>query len=304
MNFIVTGGAGFIGRHLVESLRSLGNVTVIDSGEVGKLDQLPEGVDLVESDIVDFSVAEWGDLLQGVDCLFHLAATKHNTPGVSSDKLFETNVNATWRMAQAAGLAKVRRFVFASSLYAYGNLGRKPMSESNIPKPNTLYGSSKLMGEGILRTSFQMFGLKYSALRLFFIYGPGQYAEGGYKSVIVTNFERMLQGEPPTINGDGTQALDYVFVDDAVRAFVAASQSSESELLLNISSGQAVSIHNLTSAMQKAVGSHFAPSYLPPDWTAGTVRYGSPDLAVEKLGWKSQTSLQDGLEQTWRSFNQ
>ena len=303
MKALVTGGAGFIGRALVSSLLEKDcEVIVIDSGDTSDLNAVPSSAELVERDIGKIGELEWTRLMGGVERVFHLAARKYNTPGVTPSQLLETNVNATWKIAEAAASARVERFVFTSSLYAYGALGPEAMRESDVPAPTTLYGASKLMGEHILRTLSTSSNLKWSCARLFFIYGPGQHAEGGYKSVIVTNFDRLREGLAPTICGDGCQALDYVYLSDAVSALEALSDAETEALTINVASGQPQTINALTKLMQQTAGTDLAPLQIEADWTAGTERFGDPGVAADRLGWSVSVEPADGLQRTWESL--
>ena len=303
MRAFITGGAGFIGRHLTRRLLDDGHeVSIVDSGFTGRLDDVDPRAHLHRHDIAELSDVDWGGLLAGHEVVFHLAARKYNTPGVTADQIVDTNVRATWALAHAAADAGVRRVVFTSSLYAYGSLGPDAMRETDVPAPRTLYGASKVMGEHILRTVAVSTSLEWAVARLFFIYGPGQYADGGYKSVIVTNFERLRQQLPPTITGDGLQALDYVYVEDAVEALWRLSAEPASGSVVNVASGRARTIQELTAAMQRVAGSDVEPASLPPDWTAGTVRCGDPEAAHRLLGWTAGTTLEEGLDRTWNDL--
>ncbi len=303
MHVLITGGAGFIGRRLVGFLSDLGHrVVVVDAGFTGRLGELPPDCSLVERDIAELTDSEWDGLLEGCDLVFHLAARKYRTPGVTADQLLATNVGATWRLASAAARARVQRLVFTSSLYAYGSVGPDPMNEKDVPLPRTLYGASKLMGEHVLRTVGLEDGLAWNCARLFFVYGPGQHAEGGYKSVIVTNFERLAAGLSPTICGDGEQMLDYVFVDDAIEALWMLATGDASEQVVNVASGQSRTINHLTAEMIAVTGMELASEHVPADWTAGTVRAGDPAHCRSVIGWDATTSLATGLTKTWNSL--
>jgi len=303
MKAVVTGGAGFIGRALVESLLDSGfDVLVVDSGDTGQLGEVPPSAELVERDIGGIEVTEWLDLMSGAEFVFHLAARKYNTPGVTPTEILDTNVAATWKIAEAAATARVKRLVFTSSLYAYGGLGPDAMQESQVPLPTTLYGASKLMGEHMLRTLGKTSGLSWGCARLFFIYGPGQHAEGGYKSVIVSNFGRLNEGLAPIIRGDGQQSLDYVYVSDAIAGLMALANAELNGITVNISSGVPSTIESLTGLMQQTAGTSLPPEYVDADWTQGTRRFGDPALAANQLSWSAAVPLEAGLAQTWSSL--
>lgn len=296
---VVTGGAGFVGRHLVQDLLESGHkVTVIDSGETGRIDLLPSECNVVEADIANLSTPEWRELLHDVDFVYHLAARKYNTPGVTSEGLIAANATATLRLAQAAAEVEVKKLVYSSTLYAYGSLGPEIMAETALPAPKTVYGASKLFGEYALQNKDFMKPLNWAVARFFFVYGPGQFAEGGYKSVIVSNFERISQDIAPQINGDGQQQLDYVYVGDVVRALRLLAQS-EVNTMVNLGNGIGYSISEVTDLMIKVTGTKLEPVFADADWTAGTKRVSTITKAEQVLGWKPLVSLEEGLALTW-----
>lgn len=299
---VVTGAAGFIGGRLCHRLQSAGaDVSGIDSLVTGDWARAPEAMERMTLDLRDPDVAGWHDLLRDADTVFHLAAAKYNSPGSTPEVVLETNVVATDRLIRGAAAAGVRRLVFTSSLYAYGSLGPDPMSEGDLPTPTTHYGVSKLAGEHLLRVAARDTTVEWAVARLFFVYGPGQYAGGGYKSVIVTNFERLLRGEPPVVNGDGRQRLDYVYLDDAVEALLALADTP-SGTLVNVCSGHAPSVAELTETMLDVAGSPLRPVPGPADWTAGSVRVGDPGMARRLFGWQATTPLRAGLQLVWDSI--
>jgi UDP-glucose 4-epimerase len=209
------------------------------------------------------------------------------------------NISATRRLFEAAARVETPKVVFASSLYAYGSMGPEPMHEHDLPAPTTVYGMSKLAGEHLLRVAHDDRRLAWSVARLFFIYGPRQYAEGGYKSVIVSNFERLSRGEAPTVYGDGEQALDYVYIDDAIAALIALAAPEHDGKTINVASGHGTTVNALTAAMLAASGSGLAPKSCPPDWTAGSRRVGDSTAAARELGWKADTPIEVGLQRCW-----
>ena len=301
MRALVTGGAGFIGRHLVDDLiEDNFEVIVLDSGHTGKLDKVNKKAELVKIEIDSCGIKEYKDLLVGVDQVFHLAAQKHNTKNLTPEKVISTNILSTYNLAIASAESKVKRLVFTSSLYAYGSLGPEIMRESDIPAPATLYGASKLMGENILRFAEKQHGLSWNVARLFFIYGPDQFAGSGYKSVIIKNFERMRDGLSAEINGDGKQSLDYVYVKDAVATLRLLANSEIENSVFNVSSGNKISIIDLIDKMETASGVKIDKIYQPSDWTSNSHRFGDNTLIAKQLGWKPKTSIEEGLSETWK----
>jgi UDP-glucose 4-epimerase len=240
-------------------------------------------------------------VLRGADGLFHLAAEKHNQSKDSPVAVLRANVEGTQSLYASAVEARVTRVVFTSSLYAYGRMHAPPMQEDEVPAPSTVYGISKLAGEHLLRHFCNSGKLTGRALRYFFIYGPRQWAGMGYKSVIIKNAERLVVGQAPLVIGDGAQALDYVYVDDAVEATIAALLVPAPRELetLNIASGRAVPVRELLETLCAVAGKPYQPTHDAPDWTAGTSRAGDPRRAETSLGWRAQTSLTDGLRRTW-----
>jgi nucleoside-diphosphate-sugar epimerase len=274
-------------------------VVGIDNERAGDWARLKTPCEQHRRDLTEMTVDDLSAVCDGADALFHLAAEKYNASRSTPERLLDVNVAATDRLFRAAGRTGVGKVVFTSSLYAYGSLGPRPMHEDDVPRPGTRYGASKVAGEHLLRVVSRDHDLPSTIVRLFFVYGPRQHAGGGYKSVIVSNFERILRGERPTVYGDGEQALDYVYVDDAVDALVACADHRVDGELLNVASGHAVSVNELTALMLEVSGSRLQPLGAPADWTAGTCRFGDPQRIAQRLGWKPQVGLEDGLRRVW-----
>ena len=301
----VTGAAGFIGSHLVDSLLVHGarEVIAIDSLAFGAWTNILAASDrrvcLIETDFARLSGSELVKMLDGVDVLLHFAAEKHNNAIDTPDRVIDVNIAGTHRLYEAAGQAGVGGVIFASSLYAYGRMSGGPMIEHEAAMAQTVYGVSKLAGEGLLRQSALKHGFRHKSLRFFFVYGPRQFAGTGYPSVIVRNLNRILAQEPPVIFGDGLQVLDYVFVRDVVEAVFAALACHSNDDVINVGSGHGVSVVDLTKAMLSVSGSSLSPALAPPDATAGSCRIADVSRAQRQLGWRARTPLYDGLRQVW-----
>lgn len=294
---IVTGGAGFIGAQLCSRLlkEGFGEVLAIDNLRSGDWSRSVPGVIRFERDICEISVKEWEDLFRDSPYVFHLAAEKYNSSRSTPEQLLATNIDATERLIRSAATANVEKIFFSSSLYAYGSMGPKIMVEDDQPRGLTLYGSSKLFGEHLLETYGRTLGLKWSCARLFFIYGPHQFAEGGYKSVILSNFERIRSEQPPTIRGDGQQRLDYVYIEDCIDAILTIALSPRCSEVVNISTGTGHSINELTNLMTDIADSQLKETLIEADWTHGSVRVGSTEKMKKIYGWEATTSIQQGL---------
>ena len=298
---VVTGGAGFIGAHLISALcdRWDADVVAIDNERSGDWRRVTAPCARVTEDLASLSSTRYEEICDEADLVFHLAAEKYNSSKSTPERVIDVNVSATERLFTAAARVGVPKVVFTSSLYAYGSMGPEPMSERQLPAPTTVYGMSKIAGEHLLRVARRDHGLAWSVARLFFVYGPRQFAEGGYKSVILSNFERLRVGDRPTIYGDGTQALDYVYIDDVVDALLRLADRQHDGQLYNIGSGEATTVNDLTQRMLAVAGSTLAPAHLDADWTAGSRRVGDVRAAADGLGWTATTELDEGLARVW-----
>ena len=294
---MVTGGAGFIGSHLVKRLQEAGAARVVVLDAFRR--PAPPGL---KADAVRFTLGQdppeaLDDPLRGIDFLFHFAAEKHRTARENPQRALQGNVIGTHDLLAAAARAGVKKVVYASSVYVYGRDRAPAMVETEVPRPDTVYGISKLAGEHLLARFGQDGGPAWVALRYFFVYGPGQ-EHGGYPSLIVRSLERLRAGEPPTIYGDGQQALDYVYVDDAVEAALVSMTSPVSGEVFNVGSGTPASVGRVVDELIRATGRAVRATHLDPDETAGSSRVANVEKIRQGLGWTARVPLREGLERT------
>ena len=286
-------------RHLLDQGAS--RILVIDSLKAGRRERLPEDtrIEFVETTLGEVSVEKLTAMFHGVAGVFHLAAEKHRPSLDSPRDLVLTNVLGTRDVIEAGRSAGIRKLIFSSSLYACGRMSGPPMVETEPPHPQTLYGTTKLAGENLVEAAHRAGAFAAVSLRYFFVYGPRQYGGAGYKSVIVANFERLRRNEPPIIHGDGEQSLDYSHVDDIARATLLAMSREVNGKVLNVGSGRALSVKELTAAMMRAAGVRFEPIFDEPDHTASSCRVANVGHAESLLGFRSHVPLDQGLRSTW-----
>jgi UDP-glucose 4-epimerase len=300
--YLVTGGAGFIGSHLCRRLLADGHaVRVIDDLSSGQRDNLADIIDEVELVVGDLrDEALLDKVLRGVDYALHHAAVASVQTSVERP-LFEQEVNAvgTLRFFEAARRAGVGRVVFAASAAAYGNNPTVPKREQMIPEPESPYAISKVMGEYYARVYSQLYGLQVVCLRYFNVFGPRQDPSSPYSGVISIFAERMLKGEAPVIFGDGGQSRDFVYVDNIVEANMHACTTPEAAgRLYNIGCERSVSILELVTALNEILGTALDPIFNPA--RQGDVRMSLADIAQARtqLGYEPIVHFAEGLQQT------
>jgi len=297
MNYAVTGGAGFIGSHLVKNLVERGNeVIVIDNLNTGKkenIEKISKKIDFFEIDIRDFSAVE--DILKNIDGVFHEAALASVQDSFRiPDEFFEVNVNGTeniFKIGKKLGI----KIVYASSSSVYGNPIRIPIKESDGKNPFNPYAKTKLEGDK-LAEKYAKNGLKVIGLRYFNVFGPRQSKE--YAGVIKLFLERIQQGLSPLINGDGLQVRDFVYVDDVVNANILAMESNIDSEFFNIGTNSAISVLDLANIIIKFSGLKLKPIHQPA--VPGDVKATQADITKAKmmLKWKPTTDLKDWLKST------
>ncbi len=296
---LVTGGAGFIGSHLVEGLLVDGHVVrVIDNLSTGSLDNLAEvkgKFELITADLGD--VASLRAAMQGVELVFHNAALGSILRS-SRDPLavHYACATATLQVLVAAQAASVRRVIYAASAGAYGNGDRVPMRESDRPHPLSPYAVAKLAGEFYCETLTKLWGLDTVRLRYFNVFGPRQSATGDYHAVVPRFVQSLLEGRSPVIYGDGLQSRDFTYVDDVVQANRLAAQAKRvAGKVYNIGCGQPTTLIQLVDQANELLGTKIKPIHTPS--LPGDVRHNQADisLAQAELGYCPCTDLKQGL---------
>jgi UDP-glucose 4-epimerase len=305
---LVTGGAGTIGSTIVDQLVAAGadEVVVLDNFVRGRRENLAgvlgaRKVRVVEGDIRDRRLVT--DLMAGIDLVFHQAAIRITQCAEEPRLALNVLVDGTYEVVEAAADAGVGKVVAASSASVYGLAEQFPTTERHHPYANdTLYGAAKTFNEGLLRSFHAMRGLDYVALRYFNVYGPRMDIYGLYTEVLIRWMERIEAGHPPLILGDGTQTMDFVFTEDIARANLLAASVDATDEVFNIGSGTETSLTELAHALLRAMGSDLPLEFGPPRGVnAVTRRLADVSRAAERLGWKAEISLDEGLRRlvTW-----
>jgi UDP-glucose 4-epimerase len=292
---VVTGGAGFIGSHLVDALVSSGRrVVAVDNLSVGRLSNLAqhrgsEAVRFVEADVVDRK--RMREVVQGADRVFHLAAMADIVPSVQNPGVyFDANVNGCFAVAEAAREAGVRKVLYAASSSCYGIPERYPTREDAAISPRYPYALTKNLGEQLLLHWAELYALPVVSLRLFNVYGPRARTSGTYGAVFGVFLAQKIAGKPLTIVGDGTQTRDFTYVADVVSAFLAAAERGRAGQIYNVGSGGTVSVNRLVELIG-AERTEFIPK-----------RPGEPDCTFADIGkitselaWRPEVSIEEGV---------
>ena len=300
---LVTGGAGFIGSHIVEALVAEGyRVRVLDdlsTGRASNLDAVRDRIEMIEASASDFSACE--EAAEGVAYVFHEAAIP-SVPRSVAEPLpsHESGPTATLNVLEASRRAGVRRLMFAASSSAYGDAEVLPKVETLLPDPLSPYAAGKLAGEHYVRVYARTMGLDGVSLRYFNIFGPRQDPSSPYSGVISLFIKAMSRGERPRIYGDGSQTRDFTYVENAVRANLAAMRA-EGPLLgkaLNVGCGDRISLLDLVSTLNAILGTDLEPEFLPA--RAGDVRDSLAGLGLieRELGYRPSVDFAEGLRRT------
>lgn len=313
--FLVIGGAGFIGSHLVDLLtqEDVAEIRIFDNftrGSEGNLEEALRdprvtifelGGELMHRDILKAA-------MQDVDGVFHLAALWLLHCFDFPRSAFEVNIAGTFNVLEAMLETGVKRLVFSSSASVYGDAVQEPMTEHHPYNNTNFYGATKIAGEHMCRALWHRYkddpkGFDYTGLRYMNVYGPRQDYQGTYIAVIMKILDRLDKGLPPQVYGDGSQSYDFVYVKDCALANLMAMKAESTDTFYNVGTGVKTSIRELAETILEVTGSSQKIEYLPGGLTFVKNRVGDPALAEEGLGFAAQTPLREGLKHLieWRA---
>lgn len=302
MKVLITGGAGFIGSHVIEKLlKEDCKITVLDNLHTGLRENVPEGIDFIEMDVCDREIvtvlAE-----RSFDAVIHLAGQTMVNVSVD-DPYFDAQVNllGTINLLEACRKTGVKRVIFATTAAAYGDIEEMPVLESFTTEPTSFYGLSKLTVEKYLQLYHTLHGLEYVALRFANVYGERQ-GDGGEGGVISIFAKRIANGESISVYGDGNQTRDFIYVGDVAAAICKSLHSANCNSVYNISTKTEVSVNTVVTLFGEISGREIAPVYCPA--RSGDIYRSvlSNDQAVTTLDWQPKTSLKEGLARTYQYF--
>jgi len=301
-NYLVTGGAGFIGSHLVAALVGRGHrVRVLDNFSTGKRSNLApveSRIELMEGDLR--SSGDCRRACAHIDVVFHEGAVPSVPKSVEDPVTSHTaNIDGTFNLLEAARAAKCRRVVYAASSSAYGDVPTLPKHEGQAPQPLSPYGVQKLTGEYYCRAYFECFALETIALRYFNVFGPRQDPASQYAAAIPAFVTAILADRPPTIYGDGEQTRDFTYIDNVVHANILSAEAKKTAgQAVNVACGESISINRIVARINEHLGKNVKPRYAPP--RAGDVRDSLADIGLARkiIGYEPAVSFDDGLRRT------
>lgn len=304
MKVLVTGGAGFIGSHLVEKLlEEKCQVMVLDNMHTGLRENVPADVILAKLDVCDPQLLPLFET-EKFDAVVHLAG--QTMVNVSVDDPYydaQVNIQGTVNVLEACRKTGVKRVVFASTAAVYGDIDEVPIQETFITRPTSFYGLSKLTVENYLQLYHQLYGLDYIALRFANVYGERQ-GDGGEGGVISIFAKRVAQGKTIAIYGDGGQTRDFIYAGDIASGIWQSLRTEKANTVYNLGTKTEVSINHMVALLDQISGRTIQPDYGPV--RAGDIYRSvlANDRAVEGLVWKPAVSLKEGLTRTYRYFAQ
>ncbi len=304
---MVIGGAGFVGSHIVDQLthEDVSEIVVFDNfvrGTRHNLDKAAQDprVNVIEGDITNIS--ELRKAMHGMEGVFLLSALWLGECLHEPRKSLEVNVVGTYNVIEICKDLGIKRVVFSSSASVYGDALFTPMTEEHPLNNRTMYGATKIAGEQFFRAFYEMYGLPYIGYRYMNIYGPHMDYKGTYVSVIMKVLDRIDNGLPPIIFGDGSQAYDFIHVHDVARANILALKSDATDEFFNIGMGVKTTINELVRLLLEITESELKPEYHAQEQMFVTHRVGSTEKAERMLGFRAEIPLEEGLRSVveWR----
>ena len=300
--YVVTGGGGFIGSHIVENLvRQRNTVKVIDdfsTGKRGNVEAFKNDVEIIEADIAE--TKNLAQFLKGADYVIHQAAIPSVPKSILDPlKSHNANVNGTLNLLLACRDAGVKRVVYASSSSLYGDSPTLPKHESMMPNPLSPYGAQKLFAEMYCQVFTKAYGLETVSLRYFNVFGPRQDSTSQYSGVLALFIPAVLQGRRPTIYGDGLQSRDFTYVQNVVEAnLLACKVPGIGGQVFNVACGERITVNSMLHQINKIVGVDISPVYAEP--RSGDIKHSQADItrAREHLGYEPKVSFEEGLRAT------
>jgi UDP-glucose 4-epimerase len=311
-NILVTGGCGLVGSTTIDLLlqeHDPARIVIIDNLERGSLSNVEHALTDARVTLVRGDIREPGtvhEVTQGMDAVIHMATLRITACAAEPRAALGVMCDGTFNVVEAAQAAGVQKVVAASSASIYGLADSFPTREDHHPYNNrTWYGASKIMLEGLLRSFNDMYGLPYVALRYFNVYGPRMDIHGKYTEVLIRWMERIAAGQPPLILGDGTQTMDFVYIEDVARANILALQSDVSDDVFNVGNGVETSLNELAQALLETMHSTLTPEYGPERKVNPVPRRLADTTKAERLlGFRARVGLREGLERLvewWRA---
>ncbi len=308
-NILVIGGAGFIGSHIVDQLlkEDINKVIIYDNFVRGTRDNIEQalrdprckvfeiGGDITQNDILNSAMKD-------IDAVIHLAALWllqcYDYPRAA----FETNIRGTFNVLEACRDNKIKRLIYSSSASVYGDAIEIPMTEDHPFNNRTFYGATKIAGEAMTRAFNERYGLNYIGLRYMNVYGSRQDYKGTYVAVIMKILDRIDEGLPPVVYGDGSQSYDFIYVEDVAKANILGLKAEVTDQFYNIGMGTKTSIKEICEMILKLKNSNLQIEYHPQGKTFVTNRIGSTEKAEKDLGFKASIQLEEGLKKLidWR----
>ena len=302
-NILITGGLGFIGSHIANHLMNDNQVTIIDNLTTGTIKNLKdENNENLKIKIEDIRNINFDEFTGDVDYIFHLAAMASVPLSVENPlECNEINVDATVNLLNSAVKNDVEKIVFSSSSAVYGENRNIPLKESEPFMPTSPYAATKASCELYLNTFYESYGLKYTALRYFNVFGPNQHKNSQYAAVIPNFISSLLEGKQAEIYGDGEQTRDFIYVEDIVKANIASCKADYNGSI-NVASGKKITINQLYEIVKNTLGSDLEPKYLPE--RLGDIKHSLADVEnLEKIGIKIDSSkFETQLEETVNWF--